>query len=170
MLGEILMSLAAVAQQIGTPVKEHVREVTRIVRMLDRKVQLAVLDHSSNLLDGFPVIRQALLAQLLRHFQRVLAELRERRQPAEPCGHRIDVGRVLFAIAASPWGNLLFVYRSFVPELLCGEIKKRRAVLQPRRTNPVAGKGNLLPAFQRPHLFLADIVSPAAAVYPLRAG
>ncbi|MNP59270.1 hypothetical protein D3C76_1542530 [compost metagenome] len=77
--------------------------------MLDGEVQFAVLDHPRNLLNGLLVVRQAFAAQLLRHVQRVLAELRERRQPTEPCRQRVNIGRMQFAVTAAPRRVLLLV-------------------------------------------------------------
>ena len=102
--------------------------------------------------------------RLFGDFERILLELRRRRQPAHAFGAHIVVDqRAIPRARRRGRRQYLFDAHGFVAPLVGVRIEKRGRVLLARRTAPVERKCQRQPARLRTQLFLADIVRPAAA-------
>ena len=159
-LQEVLVPLAAGAQDVRTPDEEVAREVLRVLGVITAHALRAVLQATYQIL-------HRILACLLRSVddvQRVVLQLRCRRQPAHALGagvevdqrqrlHRLLVGRRCQDLAHA---------QLLVPILARVRIEEARAVHLARRTRPVQTEGQRCPAELRPQLLLAHIVRPAA--------
>ncbi|MCY1526735.1 hypothetical protein D9M68_617750 [compost metagenome] len=160
-LQEVLVALAAGAQDVGAPDEHVAREVDRIVRVLARHLHLARLQLFNGVGDRVLAGGVGFGDQV----QRVGAQLRRRRQPAHALGAGVQVDHAQVAVLAAVRGgaqHFLHV-QLFMAPLAGVRIKEGRAVHLARRTHPVGGKGQRGPAELRTQFFLAHVVSPATA-------
>ena len=154
------MPLAAGPQDVRTPHKQVAREVLRILGVITAHALRTVLQAAHQILHR---ILTGLLGGI-DDFQRVVLQLRCRRQPAHALGagvevdqrqrlHRLLVGRRCQDLAHA---------QLLVPVLARVRIEEARAVHLARRTRPVQTKGQRCPAELRTQLLLTHIVRPAA--------
>ena len=159
-LQEVLVPLAAGTQDVRTPDEQVAREVLRILGIITAHALRAVLQATHQILHR---ILTGLLGGI-DDFQRVVLQLRCRRQPAHALGagvevdqrqrlHRLLVGRRCQDLAHA---------QLLVPVLARVRIEEARAVHLARRTRPVQTEGQRCPAELRTQLLLAHIVRPAA--------
>ena len=102
--------------------------------------------------------------------ERVAVEGGVRGRPAHPGGLGERVGERLAAEQApAERAGQLGGAEALVPPLVGVQVEERRAGHVPGRPLPVQRERDLLEPGQRPHLLLADVVRPAAAVHALAA-
>jgi hypothetical protein len=110
------------------------------------------------------------LGRLVAQVQRITAERRVRRGPAEAGGLRQGVREGLSGEQAAAERGSQFGRAELLVAPLAGvQVEERGAGHVPGRALPVKRERDLLPARQRTNLLLADVVGPAAAVDPLAA-
>ena len=154
------MPLAAGTQDVRTPDEQVAREVLRILGIITAHALRTVLQAAHQILHR---ILTGLLGGI-DDFQRVVLQLRCRRQPAHALGagvevdqrqrlHRLLVGRRCQDLAHA---------QLLVPVLARVRIEEARAVHLARRTRPVQTEGQRCPAELRTQFLLAHIVRPAA--------
>ena len=154
------MPLAAGTQDVRAPDEQVAREVLRILGVITAHALRAVLQATHQILHR---ILTGLLGGI-DDFQRVVLQLRCRRQPAHALGagvevdqrqrlHRLLVGRRCQDLAHA---------QLLVPVLARVRIEEARAVHLARRTRPVQAEGQRCPAELRTQFLLTHIVRPAA--------
>ena len=161
---EVLHALAGGPQQVGPPDGHHPGEVRRVVRILAGEAQTAGLQLPDH------VVADALtsLGRLVGQVQRVAVEGGVRGRPAHPRGLGERVGERLPAEQAPAQRAGQFGgAEALVPPLVGVQVEERRAGHVPGRPLPVQRERDLLEPGQRPHLLLAYVVRPAAAVHAL---
>ncbi len=159
-LAEVLVALAARAEQVAAPDEEVARPVLRRVRVLAAHLQAAVLQRLHDV-----VLRvEPRGLRIPDHLQRIGLQLRRRGQPAHALGAHVVVDQA--AAEGLPVGqrrkNLLDAELLVAP-LVGVRVEERGRVLLARRTDPVERERERGPAGLRPQLLLADVVRPAAA-------
>jgi hypothetical protein len=136
------------------------------VGVLAGKVQPALLQLADHIVNR---VEPGLLG-LVDQLETGAIEARVGGQPAKPRSERVDIGDVLVLEQSPPQrrGQVLGAVALVAP-LVGRQVEEGRPRLVARRPRPVQGEGERLPARQRPHLLLADVVGPAAAVDALAA-
>ena len=160
------MTLPRRAQDVRAPDRQHARDVLGRVGVLAGEAEPALAQLAHDVLGRVEPRPLGLVDEV----ERVAVEGRMRGQPAQPGAERVQVGHVLAleeAAAALP-GEVVGV-DALVAPLVGREVEPRRSGLVPRRPHPVERERERLPARQRPHLLLAHVVRPAAAVAALAA-
>ena len=165
-LEEVLVPLARGAEQVRAPHRHHLRVVLRRVGVLAREPQPPRAQLPHDVLGRSDPLTLGLVHQL----QRAAIKARIRRQPPQPGAERVHVEDVAAGEQPPPQrrGQVLGLDPLVAP-LVGGDVEERRPRLMARRAHPVERERDRLPARQRAHLLLTDVVRPAAAVPSLAA-
>ena len=157
---EVLVALARRSEEIGPPDKQIARPVLRFVRVFTREAESA----------GCEPVDDVVLDLLAvgfgrgRDVERILLELRRRRQPAHALGANVVVDeRAVPGTLRSRRRQDLVNLQGLVPPLIGMGVPERRRVHLSRRPVPVEGKGQGQPSGLRPQLFLSHVVRPTSA-------
>ena len=163
---EVLHALAGRSQQVGPPDSHHPGEVRRVVRILGGETQPAGLQLPDHIVAHAPARPGGVVSQI----QRVTVEGRVRWRPAHPRGLGQRVGeRPATEQAPSERAGQFGGTEALITPLVGMQVEERRAGHVPRRPLPVKCERDLLEPGQRPHLLLAHVVRPAAAIDSLAA-
>ncbi|MNW42828.1 hypothetical protein D3C74_200120 [compost metagenome] len=168
MLHKELLTFRRAGDQVRAPNEQRTREVLRRIRVLHSELRFTGYHLLVCVLDDLGVVRLALSRRFFGEGQAALVKLRIRGQPAQPSCQHIVIRRMTVRDITAGWRFQRFRAHLLVLPLVGGKIEERSRVLQPRRRLPVASKCDRRPAFDRPAFLLPYIVSPAAAVNPLR--
>ena len=159
-LEEILVALAAGAQDVGAPDEHVARPVVGVVRVLAAHRERTVLQA----LDGVVLRLHAGGGGVAHHLQRIGLELRCRRQPAHALGAHVVVDHAAGVELLVGQGREHFFHAELLVAPLVGVgVEEARGVHLPRWADPVQRKGQRGPAGLRAQFLLAHVVRPAAA-------
>ncbi len=154
------MALAGRAENVRAPHEHVARPVVGMIRVLAGQLQFAGFERLRHIVLGL----EAGGLRLLGEIERVLPQLRRRRQPAHTLGAHVVVDqRAVPGTGRRGRRDQLVDADGLVAPLIGVRIEERGGVLLARRPSPVEREGERQPARLRPQLFLADIMRPAAA-------
>jgi len=165
-LEEVLVPLARGAENVRAPHRHHLGMVRRRVGILAGEPQPPGAQLANHVVGGLDPLPLGGFDDLVR----IAIEARIRRQPPQPGAERVDVEDVAPRQQPPPKrrGQVLGLDALIAP-LPRGHVEERRPGLVARRAHPVKRERHCLPARQRTHLLLTDVVRPAAAVDALTA-
>ena len=155
-LQEVLVSLAAGAQNVGAPDEHVAGEVLRIFRIVTAHAHRAVLQAAHQIIHRFFT---GLLGGI-DDIERVSLELRGRRQPAHALGASVQVDhrQVLELLAFGARCQDFLHMQLLVTVLARVGVEEARAVHVARRPRPVQTEGQRCPAELRTQFFLPHVV------------
>ena len=159
-LEEIFVALARGAEQVRAPHEHVARPIVGMVRVFAGHLQFARLERLRHV-----ILRlEAGGLRLFGEVERVLPQLRRRRQPAHALGAHIEVDqRAIPRSRRRGRRDHLVDADGFVAPLIGVRVEERGGVLLTRRSRPIEREGERRPARLRPQLLLADVMRPAAA-------
>ena len=156
---EVLVALAAGAQDVGAPDEHVARPVVGVVRVFAAHGLAAVLQAFDQVVLGLHVGCHRVPNQL----HRVGLELGRRGQPAHAFSTHVVVDHAAAKLGLVGQGTQHFIDAQFFIAPLVGVgVEKAGGVHLPGRTDPVQCKGQRRPAGLRAQFFLAYIVRPTA--------
>ncbi len=159
-LQHVLVAFTGRAEQVRTPDKQVTRMVFTVLWLFSRKANRTFLQRFNGVIhrchpDFF---------RLTRNVQRVSTQLRRRWQPAHTFSAYVKVNQMATIAGFVCHRGQQFLCRNRLIAPLAGVvIEVGRTVHVTRRTLPVKGKRQRLPAGLRTQFFLAHVVRPAAA-------
>ena len=160
MLQEILVALAAGAQDVGAPDEQIARPVDRIVGILAGELELAGLERRGDVILGSLPAASAALPTI----ERIRLECgADGSQPMRSARTLKSIRLPCHCLVRAVGERISSTRQRFVAPLIAVGIPVGRRVHLPRRAAQSSAKASGSPAGLRPQLLLADIMRPAAA-------